>query len=60
MLIWQRENVGLDVGLVLNWMLMIFGNLGWGWIEDKCKKFFGWEEFYQTVGCWSAQIEKYL
>lgn len=45
---------------MLGYMLMIFSNLGWGWIEDKCKKFFGWEEFYQTVGCWSAQIEKYL
>ena len=30
---------GLSVGLVLDWMLMILGNLGWGWIEGKCKKF---------------------
>lgn len=45
-------SVGLDVD--------DFGESGWDQIGDKCKKFFGWEEFYQTVGCWSAQIEKYL
>ena len=45
---------------MLGYMLMIFSNLGRFRMKDKCKKFFGWEEFYQTVGCWSAQIEKYL